>query len=354
MKLRTVTGVYPHPNPERDVIAFTRTEPRPPGEIGSARNHLWVLVRDDASSDYEERLVIGGEKSVRGVAWRPYGDVLTFVDKGDGDAHPEVYAIDRDGETQKITETARGVSSYSWRPDGKAIAYTVTDPYPPRRTSARKLGFKQKIVDEDYRHVSLWLWEEASGKSRRLTEGVTVFSFEWAPAGTHLAAGIAPSSLVDDRYMFTRLHLVDPESGTVERLVDNPGKLGDYAWSPDGKTLAYVSAVDRNDPHAGMLYTVSLSNREPRLVTPDFSGMVHGIEWVNTNDGPVLGGAHERRSAHRLPRLRTGKRRDHRAVSAARHRRQQLGSRRGRASMPSARRSRLPTRCGKSLPPAKT
>lgn len=288
MKLRTVTGVYPHP--QANVVAFTRTEPRVPGQTGSSRIHLWVLEPTGQDGSMQERLLLGEKKSVRGVAWHPSGDMLTFVIKGEDDDHAEVHSITPDGQLLKVTDTPHGVSSYQWHPEGETLAYTVTDPRSEDATNARELGFRQRVVDEDFRHVSLWLWDRRSNESRRLTEGVTINSFEWSPTGTHIAAGTAPSSLVDDRYMFTRLTLVDVAAGTSSLLVDNPGKLGDYTWSTDGQQLAYISAADRNDPHAGMVYVVDAlaetEKREPRSLTPDYAGMAHHLEWMK--DGQVI------------------------------------------------------------------
>ena len=283
MKLRNVTGVYPHPS--TDVVAFTRTEPRSTDKKpGGTHNHLYVL-EPTAAGPLHERLLVGGAKSVRGVAWDPRSQLITFMDRRG--PRTEVFSIDMTGEMVQITDTPHGLTSYKWRPDGGAIAFTVTDPLPPAREQAREKGFRQHVVDEDYRHVSLWIWERDSGEMRRLTEDCTVFSYEWSPTGTHLAAGIAPHNLVDDRYMFTRLHRIDAASGETELLVDNPGKLGAYAWSPDGQTLAYVSAADRNDPHAGTLFVVDAKTRETRALTADFRGMVHDVFWMG-DDEPVL------------------------------------------------------------------
>jgi dipeptidyl aminopeptidase/acylaminoacyl peptidase len=232
----------------------------------------------------EERLLIGGKRSVSGLAFNPDGKSLTLRRRAETDPHNEIWQVSLDGmEVTKLTDTPHGVGSYSWRPDGGAIAYTVKDPSPAGRAKARAAGFRQIVKDEDYDHVSLWLWDRESGESKRLTEGVTVTSFEWAPDGKHLAAGIAPRNLVDDGYMFTRLHLVVPGENKVELLVENPGKLGGYAWSENGQTLAYLSAADVRDPHAGMLYSVQVGTGEARSMSEGLRGMYHQLEWTGND-----------------------------------------------------------------------
>jgi dipeptidyl aminopeptidase/acylaminoacyl peptidase len=279
MSLRSVTSA--HPSPDGKTIAFVRTEPRfaDADEPGPAYTNLWIVPAGGG----EERRLIEGTRTVRGVAWRPDGSWITFLDKRDGDEHDEIYALPmKGGEAFRVTRTKNGVSEYRWRPDGKAIAFTSSDRDSEARESARKMGFKQVVVDEGWSHVSLHLWNLKDEASKQLTTGVSVFSFEWSPDGSRLAAGIAPRPLVDDSYMNVQLHLVDPEAATFEKLVENPGKLGDYAWSPDGDRLAYVSAADRNDPHAGMLYVVNVKTREVRGLTEGFEGMVNHVEWLRS------------------------------------------------------------------------
>lgn len=280
MSLRTVTSV--HPSPDGSAIAFVRTEPRlaDADEPGPDYTNLWIVPTGGG----EERQLLRGERTVRGVAWRPDGSWITFLDKRDDDEHDEIYALPmKGGEAFRVTKTENGVKGYRWRPDAGAIAFTAADKDSESREAAGKMGFKQVVVGESWNHVSLHLWNPEAGTSKRLTSGVSVFSFEWSPDGVQLAAGIAPRPLVDDGYMNVRLHLVDPSAATVEKLVDNPGKLGDYAWSPDGRKLTYVSAADRNDPHAGMLYIVDIGTREVRSLTENFEGMVNHVEWLRSD-----------------------------------------------------------------------
>ncbi len=274
-RLRVVTGI--HPSPDGSAVAFTRLAPRPlDSGPGANRNHLYLLDRDG------ERLLIGGKASARGVAWRPDGKAITFVRKGADDAHAEVWALPMNGgEAVRVTKTPRGVSSYEWAPDGKSIAYSARDERPKLRAKNRKRGFKQVVVDEDWVGATLYRYDVATGKSTPLTKGGVVNHFAFAPDGSKLAVGIAPRNLVDDRYMFTQLYTVDA-SGTSpgqRRLAANPGKLGAYAWSPDGSALAYVAGADKRDPHAGMLYVVAAGGGEPRALTPGLKGMIHDVTW---------------------------------------------------------------------------
>lgn len=278
MQMKSVSGVYLSPDGKK--LAFTRTSPRlAEDRPGTAYNHLYLMDVDSGV----ERLLIGGKRGVSGLAFSPDGDSITLRHRGEGDAHNEIWQLPLNGEEMtKLTETPHGVGNYRWRPDGGAIAYTVKDPSPPARAKARAAGFQQIVKDEDYDHVSLWLWDRETGDSERLTETVTVTSFEWEPGGKHLAAAIAPRNLVDDSYMFVRLHLVVPAENKVELLVENPGKLGSYAWSEDGQTLAYLSAADVRDPHAGMLYRVSIGSEAGQPLNPSLRGMYHQVEWTSS------------------------------------------------------------------------
>lgn len=275
MKLRTVTGVFPSPDGER--IAFLRSQPRlPTEEAGPAHVHLFVVP----ASGGEETLLVGGAKQIGGVAWSPDGKLLTFLDKRDKDEHAQVYALPMEGgEPRKLFIAETGVKSYEWKPDGSAIAFIAEDKYEPPQEDLRKLGFKPIVVDEEGLHTSLHLWTKGQEQPRRLTSGQSVYALAWSPDGSKIAAAIAPRATVDDEYMFKRLRLVDPVSGEVTKLVDNPGKLEQFTWSPDSRSVAYISGADINDPHAGMLYAVNVETKEVTSLTEGLKGMVHHVHW---------------------------------------------------------------------------
>ncbi len=278
MRLRQVVGLFPGPD---GALAFTRTEPRMAGgPAGPALLHLFQLV------DGKEVPIWTGPTSVGSVAWQPGANRLTVVHKRADAEHAEVCAFDQPNvEPTRLTTTPSGVKNYVWSPDGSALAFVAADAPSDERRKARAAGFRQVVVDEDWTHDSLWLWQREGGEIRRLTEGKTVHAYRFSPDGKQIVAGLAPRNLVDDSYMFTQLHLVDVATSTVQMLVPNPGKLGDFAWSPDGRRVAYVAGADRNDPHAGMLYVVDTTSKVVKPLTDGLRGCVHHVAFGS--DGAI-------------------------------------------------------------------
>jgi dipeptidyl aminopeptidase/acylaminoacyl peptidase len=239
-----------------------------------------------AKGQAKPTLLVQGKETAQGVAVRPGTREVTFLRSAGAPA--QLFALPiTGGEARRVASTPP-IAAYQWRPDGRAFAFTALDPVSQAREAAQAAGIKPVVVDEDWQHLSLWLWEEGAEKPRKLTEGRTVFAFEWAPDGKRLMLAAAPRNLVDDSYMFQRLHLLDLEKGSLTKLVDNPGKLGGGAWSPDGAQFAYISAADRNDPHAGMLYVVDVATRIVRALTPGLAGMIQEVEWAAPDRLTVL------------------------------------------------------------------
>jgi dipeptidyl aminopeptidase/acylaminoacyl peptidase len=280
-------------SPDARHIAYTVLEPRPFSEDpGSDYRTLHVLNR----STGETRSYIGGKKLVYDIGWNGDASMITFRARFDDVPGTQVYGIRLDGgEAFPLTESPTGVRGYSLHPDGSAIAYVATEPGDPGRRSLERKGFNAEVYEELNPDLNIYVRSLPDGAVRKMTENVSAYDLAWSPDGSMIAAAVAPKNLVDHSYMFKRIHLLDPASGTLTRLVDNPGKLGGFTWSPDSRKLAFISAVAVWDSKEGSVFVVDAGDPRPfeslRNYTQDFEGTVTDIAWKDA--GTLLFAAEE-------------------------------------------------------------
>ncbi|HVQ54826.1 MAG TPA: S9 family peptidase, partial [Thermoanaerobaculia bacterium] len=206
---------------------------------------------------------------------------VAFLAKRGTDEARSLYAIPvSGGEARRIAGLATDITSYDFSPDGKRVAFLAREEPPKARKDLEKKGFTQEVVDESAKPVRIWVLstEDAAAKPKMLDVPGSASDVQWCPVGSRLALALAPTSLVDDALMARRVAIVDADSGAVRRI-DNPGKLGPMSWSTDGRTLAFVSAADPNDPAAGRLMTVSADGGPMRDLLPGYEGSVSAIRW---------------------------------------------------------------------------
>ena len=276
-RLRTVSGA--EMAPDGNAIAFVRSVPRDPldGSDGAAWTELHLI-----DGDGRERPFVTGEVNVGGVEWTNGGRSLSFLSRRGSDERRSLYVISRDGgEARKVLSHSTDISEYEWSPDGKRVAFLATEPKSEEQRNLEKKGFNQVVYAESAPEVHLWIAEiGATDKPRRIDLDGSASSLRWSPAGDRLALALAPTPGIDDFYVKRKLHIVDVASGKVTARIDNPGKLGEVVWSPDGSHLAVIAAADINDPMEGRLMVVPSSGGLLRdVLAPWNDGHVQAVAW---------------------------------------------------------------------------
>ena len=105
-------------------------------------------------------------------------------------------------------------------PDGKWIAYTVTD----------------SDLKADKRRNAIWMVSWDSTQDVRLSYGSdSDNSPRWSPDGKYLA--FLSARPADSK---TQVWLLDRRGGEARQLTNVKEEIDDYAWSPDGKRLVLV------------------------------------------------------------------------------------------------------------------
>src|SRR5213075_949584 len=197
--------------------------------------------------------------------------------------------------TLRLTNSKEGESAPRWSPDGRWLAF---------------------LSSREDEHTQLWLLDRSGGEGRKLTSfGGDVEDYVWAPDGKRLAAVVGdadtakpktPAPVVIDRFQFKQeeigylgkerrhLYLVDVETGmdavpgavprqltTFEGPDNDPDTESRPAWSPDGRSIAYLQGGLPKLIYYGLqqLAVVPAAGGAPRLLTAALDRSVANPTW---------------------------------------------------------------------------
>src|SRR5438552_1191477 len=103
-----------------------------------------------------------------------------------------------------------------------------------------------------------------------------------SPDGKWVAYTVTEQSLKDNRGI-TRIWLADVGSGAVRQLTAGPGSDRQPRWSPDGRTLAFVSTRE----NGAQLWVLPIAGGEARRVTSLADGVFDPL-WLPDGTGLLV------------------------------------------------------------------
>ncbi|MYF68819.1 MAG: S9 family peptidase [Proteobacteria bacterium] len=267
-------------SPDGEHIAYVLNVPRTPyvDENGSAYRELHITDLEGNSRGF-----ITGEVSIGQIAWSADGETVYYLaERNDDDEFRALYGIPvAGGESQRLYSHDANIQSFQPSPDGRHIGFLATDGDPSEREQLANLGFRAVVYGESRRSTRAWVLDLEAEEPEAVAADLpgSASDFRWAPGGERYLVALAPTPSVDDSLMRRRFHIVDAQSGEVLNLFETEGKLGDVTWSPDGRQVAYVGAVDLNDPSAGQIFVAAADGEGIRALTPSYPGHVDELEW---------------------------------------------------------------------------
>ena len=209
-----------------------------------ARTHVWRVAADGSAP---ARQLTFGERGDSQPAWSPDGRYISFVSargpQGDDEPRSRLWLMRSDGgEAWSITEGGESVQQYAWSRDSRTIAFTMTDPRSETEQTAVRARDDEKPFEDQYRRVHLWVVDVASKAATQVTSGDTLTitgPLSWSPDNVHVAFGAGVTPLLRDgrRDVF----VADITTRSVEKISTNFGPDGTPRYSPDGRTIAYLS-----------------------------------------------------------------------------------------------------------------
>ena len=247
-------------------------------------------------------------------SFSPDGERIVYASAG---SQPEdsdwmgLYIVEiHSGRTVTLTSQAEYLKNPVWSPDGKWIAYLIRD-------------------NDSYAY-DLYLINESGNDSRKINGNVNIAPFRttisWAPDSKSLVTvcvidgnndicvfsidGTAPvrltSSASDDRHPrwspdgrsiafvsrqningapYEDFYTFNVDDQSIKKLTDFPPFTGDAmdftpppSWSPDGDYLAIVSQQGISNRQAILL--INLNNNEIIQLTPELGFIIESFDWV--------------------------------------------------------------------------
>ena len=247
-------------------------------------HQLWVGVVASGAV-YQLTTASGSSHS---PSWAPDSTHLAFISDRDGSNEIFLIAV-TGGEARALTHGGTQVQACRWSPDGRHIAYTAVAPASPTRQAREAAYGAFEVVDADYELTTLWVIAVPAADdphppqpARVLAEAAgTVGQFAWAPDGRRIAFAAAPDPLIRSAAAW-HIAVLDLAAHTVVSVVRTPGPHDNPIWSPDGTAIAFETANGR----AGYYYTnrcvavVPATGGPARLLTESFDSHAELIAWA--------------------------------------------------------------------------
>jgi dipeptidyl aminopeptidase/acylaminoacyl peptidase len=230
---RSPSDAHLHPDGVRVAFVVTQMDLEADAYVSS----IWLHDDGDA------RTLTSG-RADRSPRWSPDGATLAFLRKGPGDDdRPQVALLPVDGgEASVVTDFELGVSSMAWSPDGSRLLLEVAEYVDGIEDEAERKRAPRRITHPAFRfdnvgwthdkRTHLWLLEVASGATTRITGGdCSENSPAWSPDGSTIAY---LSATDDDRWVNPLGYVYTLVPGEQPQAVSGRGGWSWVGWSPEG------------------------------------------------------------------------------------------------------------------------
>ena len=244
------------------------------------RSAIWLAAADGSTPP---RRFTSGEKADADPRWSPDGTRLAFTSNRAGKTSQLYVMPVAGGEPRKLTSLQEDVTQAVWAPDGTRIAfvsrvrdaaYEEEDEKKRRPRRLTRLQYKLDSVGwtaDRPQHLFV-VPVDGSSEPVQLTDGdYEDHSPSWSPDGSTIAF-ISARHPDWDLEMVNDVYLVAAAGGEPRRLTHGGGSIGGVSWAPDGRRLAierYASLFD--DPVHAIVAVLDATTGElsPRTAALD-------------------------------------------------------------------------------------
>src|SRR5882672_6218074 len=218
--------------------------------------NIWLV---DVAGRAPRRFTAGPQRDLE-PRWSPDGTRLAFLSERAPKDKLQLYVMPADGgEPTKLTALDNGVTSVAWSPDGRRLAFLSPvggEREPDSEEEKRKSRPARVITSVKYRfngegfvydrRPHVFVVGIDGDAPLQLTDGDFADADPvWAPDGESIVFASARHAERDDDDA-SDLWRVPAKGGTPQRLTATTGPVLLPSFSPDGRTIAYLSRPGLN------------------------------------------------------------------------------------------------------------
>tara|TARA_B110000208_G_scaffold141036_1_gene170186 strand:+ start:1260 stop:3293 length:2034 start_codon:yes stop_codon:yes gene_type:complete len=191
--------------------------------------------------------------------WSPDGKYLSFKASKGEEAKTQIWTLNRmGGEAVQLTDVLQGVGNYAWSPDSSKLLLTLIDPKPYDLTEDKedddkavpyvidRMQFKRDYSGYlDRRRTHVYVVAPGAKAPTQLTfDDFDDSDPVWSPDSRSIAF-VSDRSDDPDLNYGTDIFVVnvDDQEPTITQITSNQGRDFSPAFSPDSKSIAYVTST---------------------------------------------------------------------------------------------------------------
>ena len=271
-------------------------------EKNESKTRIWKIPVEGG-----EAIPMSAEASSSSLPkWSPDGKYFSFL-SARNNGKTQVWALNSlGGEAVKLTDVKQGVKDYAWSPNGKRILLTIMDLDPDDLVEDKNKKKKKRpwVVDRlqfkeddsgylDNKRTHLYTFNMSDKKVTQITSG----NFDdsepaWSPDGKSIAF-VSNRTDNPDANENSDIWIVSADNTdkgkTLLQLTKNTGMDTSPVWSPDSKSIAYIT-IPYNGLFSGFntshIAIVSSKGGSPKALTLNLDRNVSSHQF--TPDGKTI------------------------------------------------------------------
>ncbi len=275
------TAGDPQLAPDAKTVAYTVTTIDQKANRRMSR--IWVASADGGSPPAP---FTGEAVSSSSPRWSPDGRSLAFLSARDG-GRPQIWVLSREGgEARRVSNLENGASSFEWSPDGaRFVCLTRTGPPPGKNSDVRHYTHANYKFNDtgwfDDKRSHIAVIDVKTGESKQITDGNDWNDTDprWSPDSTRIAFVSNRTGKEFDFDHNSDVWVVSAAGGAPVKISDHAGPDRNPRWSPDGRWIAFLGAVDEED--APNIYIAPPEGGRPsREISQGFDYLVAEMMWA--------------------------------------------------------------------------